>query len=298
LTISNPALIIFFMAGVLYLVATPIGNLEDITLRALSTLKQVDIIACEDTRHTRKLLAHYQISKPLISFHEHNEQQRTRELIKKLEAGANIALVSDAGTPLVSDPGYRLVREASERAIRVVPIPGPSALIAALSASGLPTDQFTFAGFLPSRSAARRARLAELAPLRSTLVFYEAPHRIKESLEDARSVLGERACAIARELTKVHEEFVRGSLSEVIKKITAARGEFVLVIGPPLKGKSEAEAGPASSISEEVEKLMRVEGLDQKSALKRVARSRGISKSEAYRRLTLEKASAASKAQK
>jgi 16S rRNA (cytidine1402-2'-O)-methyltransferase len=306
--VASPALIIFFMAGVLYLVATPIGNLEDITLRALSTLKVVDLIACEDTRRTRRLLVHYEISKPLISFHEHNERQRTRELIKKLEAGANIALVSDAGTPLVSDPGYRLVCEATRRAIRVVPIPGPSALIAALSASGLPTNQFTFVGFLPSRPAARRARLEELAPLKTTLIFYEAPHRIREVLEDARSVLGDRQCVIARELTKVHEEFVRGSLSEVAEKITNERGEFVLVIGPPSQDQAEAraegsEAGAhslllkeakaetAGSILEEVEELMRARMIDQKSALKLVARSRGISRKEAYKLLVREKAS-------
>src|SRR2546423_185621 len=158
------------MPGTLYLVATPIGNLEDISLRALRVLKEVDLIACEDTRHTRKLLTHYEISKPMISYHEHNEHVRAMELIEKLKAGMNVALVSDAGTPLVSDPGFRLVRDSIEQAIRVVPIPGPSALIAALAASGLSTSEFTFAGFLPARRQARRARLAELAPLRSTLI--------------------------------------------------------------------------------------------------------------------------------
>src|SRR5215210_2359288 len=174
------------MPCTLYLVPTPIGNLEDITLRALRVLGEVDLIACEDTRHTRKLLAHYEISKPTTSYHEHNERERAEELISKLESGISIALVSDAGTPLVSDPGYRLVRRAIEHGIKVIPIPGPVALIAALSVSGLPTDEFTFAGFLPSKKTARRARLLELADHKSTLIFYEAPHRIRETISDAR----------------------------------------------------------------------------------------------------------------
>ena len=270
------------MPGTLYLVATPIGNLEDISLRALRVLKEVDLIACEDTRHTRKLLTHYEISKPMISYHEHNEHGRATELIEKLKAGMNVALVSDAGTPLVSDPGFRLVRDSVEQAIRVVPIPGPSALIAALAASGLPTSEFTFAGFLPARSRARRARLAELAPLKSTLIFYEAPHRIKETLRDARDMLGDRPSVVARELTKLHEEFIRGTLSEII--IPEARGEMVLLIGPPLEPLLEAvNPSEPRSILEEVEAVMRDEGLDRKSALKRVARARRISKSEAYR---------------
>ncbi len=274
------------MSGTLYLVATPIGNLEDITLRALRVLREVDLIACEDTRHTRKLLARYEISKPTSSYHEHNERERAADLIEKLKAGLNVALVSDAGTPLVSDPGFRLVRDSIDEGITVVPIPGPSALVTALAASGLSTSEFTFAGFLPARRGARRARLAELAPLRSTLVFYEAPHRIKETLADARDVLGNRQSVVARELTKMHEQFIRGALSEI--EIAEPRGEIVLLIGPPTDDKN---VEPARSILEEVEAAMREDGIDRKSALKRVARARRISKSEAYR-LMLAEASA------
>ncbi|MEK6320712.1 MAG: 16S rRNA (cytidine(1402)-2'-O)-methyltransferase [Acidobacteriota bacterium] len=279
------------MAGTLYIVATPIGNLEDITLRALRVLKEVDLIACEDTRHTRKLLAHYQISKPTVSYHEHNERERAAELIKKLEAGLSIALVSDAGTPLISDPGFQIVRDAIARQIPVVPIPGPSALVTALSAAGLPTGDFAFVGFLPSRGAARRARLKGLADVKSTLIFYEAPHRIKETIEDARIAFGDRECVIARELTKLHEEFVRGRLSEIEVPEGSARGEIVLLVGPPREGHAKQSAGGATrSIVEEVEQLINAEGLDQKTALKRVARERGISKSEAYRLMIAERA--------
>ena len=276
------------MSGILYLVATPIGNLEDITLRALRVLKEVELIACEDTRHTRKLLAHYQISKPSISYHEHNETERSAELIARLEAGTNIALVSDAGTPLISDPGFRLVREAIEGGIQVVPIPGASALVAALSASGLPANEFTFVGFLPARRSARREKLKELANLKSTLVLYEAPHRIKETIADALAALGDRDCVLARELTKIHEQFVRAPLSEI--EIAQARGEMVLIIGPPIDhGMRQLQETSEQSISEEVRVLMRSERLDQKTALKQVARSRGLSKSEAYRRMMKEK---------
>ena len=272
------------MAGILYLVATPIGNLEDITLRALRILKEVDLIACEDTRHTRKLLSHYDISRPTISYHEHNERERTPDLIEKLQSGVSIALVSDAGTPLVSDPGYRLVSEAILRGLDVVPIPGPSALVTAIAASGLPTAEFTFAGFLPPRRAARRARLQEIAPLKSTVIFYEAPHRIRETLSDARELLGDRQAVLARELTKLHEQFLRGSLSQLAKALeeTATRGEMVLLIGPPLED-NQSRSASTSSVSEDMRRLMTVEGIDQKSALKRIARARGITRSEAYR---------------
>jgi 16S rRNA (cytidine1402-2'-O)-methyltransferase len=202
----------------------------------------------------------------------------------------NIALVSDAGTPLVSDPGFRIVREAIDRSILVVPIPGPSALIAAVSSSGLPTGDFAFFGFLPARRAARRARLKELAEIKSTLVFYEAPHRIKETIADAREAFGDRECVVARELTKLHEEFMRSSLSELELPEGAARGEIVLLIGPPLQGQQRQPAGEQkSSISEAIEGLISAEGLDQKSALKRIARERGISKSDAYRMMIAER---------
>jgi 16S rRNA (cytidine1402-2'-O)-methyltransferase len=278
------------VTGTLYIVATPIGNLEDITLRALRVLREADLIACEDTRHTRKLLSHFQISRPTISYHEHNERERSAALVRKLEEGLNVALVSDAGTPLISDPGSNIVREAIARNIKVVPIPGPSAVIAAVSASGLCTTEFTFVGFLPARRVARRARLKELATLRSSVVFYEAPHRIREMLEDVRALFGRRECVVARELTKVHEEFLRGLLSEIEVPDRLARGELVLIIGPPLDRHVEQPEQPAAhSIFEEVQELIKTEGLDKKDALKRVARARGISKSEAYRRLLQER---------
>ncbi|MEK6299207.1 MAG: 16S rRNA (cytidine(1402)-2'-O)-methyltransferase [Acidobacteriota bacterium] len=276
------------MSGTLFIVATPIGNLEDITLRALRILKEADLIACEDTRHTRKLLSHHQISRPTVSYHEHNERERTSELIARLESGANIALVSDAGTPLVSDPGLRVVQEAIERGIPVVPIPGASAFIAAVAASGLPTDQFIFAGFLPSKRTARRARLAELGTLPMTIVFYEAPHRIKQALADAREMLGERRVVVARELTKIHEEFIRGDLTE-IELPEGTRGEIVLLFGPPAATRT-GEVHASRPVIEDVEELMRVERVDKKTALKRVARARGIGKSEAYRQMLTERA--------
>ncbi len=292
------------MAGTLYLVATPIGNLEDISLRALRVLKEVDLVACEDTRRTRKLLSSYNISKPTISYHQHNERERAAELIDRLEAGQSIALVSDAGTPLVSDPGFHLVSQAIMRNLVIVPIPGPSAILAALAASGLPADEFTFAGFLPSRRGARRARLREFAGARSLLIFYEAPHRILETLQDAIEVLGDRRSVIARELTKLHEDFIRGSLSDLIAQSAqiTLKGEMVLLIAPavvdnktrPVLESIGASQQPAPhlpvSILKEVQQVMRDEGLDQKSALKRVARARGITRSEAYRAVLREKA--------
>ena len=204
-------------AGCLYLVGTPIGNLEDLTFRALRILKEVDQIACEDTRHTSKLLNHYQINKPLVSYHEHNEMTRAPELVVALEQGARIALVSDAGMPLVSDPGHRLVAMCLRHHIQVVPIPGPSALLAALSASGLPNEEFLFVGFLPSRSGERRRALERLRIENRTIIFYEAPHRVEECIADAREILGDRPACLAREVTKLHEEFRRGKLSELTR---------------------------------------------------------------------------------
>ena len=279
------------MHGLLYVISTPIGNLEDITLRALRLLAEVALIACEDTRHTRKLLAHFQISTPTVSYHEHNERPRAAELIARLQAGLSVALVSDAGTPLVSDPGYRIVQEAIAHDIQVVPVPGASALVAALTASGLQTDEFYFAGFLPAKSSQRRARLAALAGVETTLIFYEAPHRIKAALADARAALGNRQCVLARELTKLHEEFIRGTLDEVCAMMQQgeARGELVLLVGPLTKGAATADQEAPRSIADEVAALMRAERLDRKAALKRVARARGLSKSEAYRRLMAER---------
>lgn len=280
-------------AGTLYLVSTPIGNLEDLTRRALRVLAEVDLIACEDTRHTRKLLDHYGIKTKTISYHEHNERERADELAARLAEGLSIALVSDAGTPAVSDPGYRLVRAAIEHGASVVPVPGATALVAALTASGLPTDEFFFGGFLPARSTARRARLSQLRALPATLVFYEAPHRIADTLRDARELLGEREAAVARELTKLHEEIARGRLSELIEKFSgdhAARGEMVLVIDRTVIADADQAATQTESIAALVAAYERDEGLDHRAALKRAARQLGLSRDEAYRRLVAERA--------
>lgn len=281
------------MAGTLYLVATPIGNLEDITYRAVRVLAEVDIIACEDTRRTRVLLDHYGIKAKTISYHEHNEQERAAELALRIEEGASVAVVSDAGTPGINDPGFRLVRECAARGVTVVPVPGATAFVAALIASGLPTNDFFFGGFLPARSTARRARLAEVRALPTTLVFYEAPHRLAFALTDAREILGERDAAVVRELTKLHEEISRGSLSELASKFAdenAARGEIVLVINRAANDNTTANvADDATSLAARVT-AFESEGLDARAALKRAARESGLSRSEAYRRLIAERA--------
>jgi 16S rRNA (cytidine1402-2'-O)-methyltransferase len=274
-------------AGTLYLVATPIGNLEDITHRALRVLREVDLIACEDTRHTRQLLSRYGIKTKMLSYHEHNERERAAELSERLAAGESIAVVSDAGTPGINDPGFRLVNDAIACGARVVPVPGPTAFVSALIASGLPTDQFFFGGFLPARTSQRRARLQEARSLNSTLVFYEAPHRIAQALRDAREILGEREAVVARELTKLHEEIARGRLSALAERFAsddAARGEMVLVIDRNPIGAETNEADSELGIAERVAAL-ESEGLDNRAALKRVARELGLSRSEAYRRL-------------
>jgi 16S rRNA (cytidine1402-2'-O)-methyltransferase len=274
------------MPGTLYLVATPIGNLADITLRAIDILKNVALIACEDTRHTRKLLQHYGIDTRTISYHEHNEQPRAQQLVDALKRGENIAVVSDAGTPAISDPGFRLVRAAIEHDIAVVPVPGPSALISALTAAGLPTDEFFFGGFLPARANARRTRLGELRSVPGTLVFYEAPHRLSETLKDAYEMLGEREAVVARELTKLHEEIRRGRLSELAAHYTTEepRGEIVLLID---RNVLEIVAQD-KSVSVLVDQFER-DGLDHRAALKKAARELGLSRAEAYRRLQAEK---------
>ncbi len=277
--------------GTLYLVGTPIGNLEDITLRALHVLKQVDLIACEDTRHTATLLNHYGIDRPTISYHEHNELTRAAELIVHLERGDNIAVVSDAGMPGVSDPGYRLVALAVRHHIRVVPIPGASAFLSALVASGLATDSFHFVGFLPAKAGARRTALEAIRDSSRTQVFYEAPHRIVETLRDIVEVLGgDRHVVVAREVTKIHEEFLRGRAGEVLAELEQRgeiRGEITLLIG-----KAEETFHPpasAKTISQRVNEL-RNDKLDEKAALKQAAKEFGVSKSEAYRELQRAKA--------
>jgi 16S rRNA (cytidine1402-2'-O)-methyltransferase len=279
------------MAGTLYLVATPIGNLEDITHRAVRLLGTVDLVACEDTRHTRKLLKHYGINARTISYHEHNERERAAQLLARLRDGANVAIVSDAGTPGINDPGFRVVRLAIEGGVRVVPVPGPTALIAALVVSGLPTDEFYFGGFLPARANARRARLAELCSVPATLIFYEAPHRIAATLKDAREILGEREAVIARELTKLHEEIARGRLSELAERYAsteAVRGEIVLVIDRTVIADESLHENVESSIASLVAKF-ETAGMDQRAALKKAARALGIPRAEAYRRLVAER---------
>src|SRR5258707_6076115 len=236
--------------GCLYLVGTPIGNLEDITLRALRILREADQIAAEDTRHTQKLLNHYDIARPLVSYHEHNEMTRAPELLIALEQGAKIALVSDAGMPLVSDPGYRLVTLCLRHQIPVVPVPGPSALLAALSASGLPNEEFLFVGFLPARSAERRRTLEHLRIEERTIILYEAPHRVAESIADAQEILGDRPACLAREVTKLHEEFRRGKLSELSTSLDErpARGEITLLIGPEAPADARTQANSTQSL--------------------------------------------------
>jgi 16S rRNA (cytidine1402-2'-O)-methyltransferase len=271
------------MPGILYIVATPIGNLEDITLRALRILREVDWIACEDTRQTHKLLDHFGIAKPMVSYHDHNESGRAAELIAKLALSGSGALVSDAGTPLISDPGYRLVEAAIAAAIPVVPIPGASAVVSALSAAGLPTDAFRFCGFLPPKSSQRRKILEQLKPETGTLVFYETPHRVLEALEDVTTVMGARPVVVARELTKLHEEFLRGTAAEVhtaLASRTSVKGEITLLIG-----KSEIIEADDTPLEDAV-RAAEQQGVSRMEAIKQVAKQRGLSKREVYRLTT------------
>jgi 16S rRNA (cytidine1402-2'-O)-methyltransferase len=273
------------MSGLLYLVATPIGNLEDITFRAVRLLKESDVIACEDTRQTRKLLDHYGIQKPTVSYHEHNEAERTAELLERLRAGTVVALVSDAGMPLVSDPGYRLVRAAIDAGVRVEPVPGPSAVLTAVAASGLPTEAFYFGGFLPAKTGQRLKTLEALADESATLVFYEAPHRILETLEAVVEAMGERSVVVARELTKIHEEFLRGTASAVRAQLAArdsVKGEITLLIGRPVA--LPVDETPAA---EAVQALVK-SGVSRMDAIKQVARRRGVSKREVYEQVLRE----------
>ena len=276
------------MPGTLYIVATPIGNLEDITLRALRVLREVDLIACEDTRQTRKLLTRHEVKTPTISYHAHNEQQRSRELIDKLKAGASIALVSDAGAPTISDPGLILIQRAIADGIPVVPIPGPSAVIAALMAAGLPAVRFLFIGFLPAKQTARQRELRSLSQLPYPLVFYEAPHRIRTSIRDMLKILGDRPAVLGRELTKFHEEFQRASLSQLLRPLEErpVKGELVLIVtgagGSDLQSPQQI-ASHESNVYDTVIELMRTANLDLKAALKQVAQARGRSKNEVYK---------------
>jgi 16S rRNA (cytidine1402-2'-O)-methyltransferase len=288
------------LAPGLYLVATPIGNLGDITLRALEVLRNVDLIACEDTRQTQKLLNHFQIEKKTVSYHQHNERSRATELIQSIKAGTTIALVSDAGTPGVSDPGSWLVREAIAAGVQVFPIPGANAAVSALIASGLTADEFEFLGFLPEKAGARRTRIENLAAesreTARTLIFYEAPHRLLDMLADLELVFGPRLrIVVARELTKIHEEFLRGTVAEVrseLAKRDRIRGEITLLVEAPAQTTSSGVApSPArESIVARVARIQAEGGIDEKEALKRLARELGQSKSEVYRELQRERA--------
>ncbi|ADL06820.1 16S rRNA (cytidine(1402)-2'-O)-methyltransferase [Thermosediminibacter oceani] len=278
--------------GILYLCPTPIGNLEDITLRVLRVLKEVDYIAAEDTRVTRKLLNHYDIKTPLTSYREHNRAKKGDEIITDLLAGKSVALVSDAGTPGISDPGEDLVKKAVEAGIRVVPLPGPSAVICAVAASGLSTGKFVFEGFLPQKSTERQKRLAELKEEERTIVIYEAPHRLLKALSDIREILGNRRITVAREMTKVHEEFFRGSIEEAIIRYQSAppRGEIVLVLEGSSCDKGETggldleDEGSRRLLLEKIKTYMS-RGMDKKQALKTAAKELGVPKREAYKLL-------------
>ena len=268
------------MPGILYIVATPIGNLEDITLRALRVLKEVDVIAAEDTRHTQILLNHHGIRTPLTSYHEHNERTKAQELVARLEQGQDIALVSDAGTPAISDPGFRLVVEAIHAGVRIIPIPGASALTAILSASGLATDRFIFEGFLPAKKKQRRERLQTLRDETRTLVFYEAPHRLRDALDDVHELLGNRETVLAREVSKVHEEFLRGPLSELICMLERQeiRGEVTLIIS----GSAGESRVNEDLLIAEIREL-KGQGLRHKEIAEVLGEKFGYAKKEIYR---------------
>ncbi|MFX4262893.1 16S rRNA (cytidine(1402)-2'-O)-methyltransferase [Pelotomaculum propionicicum] len=279
--------------GTLYLCATPIGNLEDITLRALRILREADLIAAEDTRHTRKLLSHFEIHTPLTSYHRHNCKKKGEYLLDLVSSGKNIALVSDAGMPGVSDPGSELVSEAVKNGCAVIPVPGASAAVTALVASGLPTDSFVFVGFLPTAKKARADKLKELSSLRWTMIFYEAPHRIKETLALLLKALGSRPAAAARELTKLHEEVIRGTLEELVEhfNLVEPRGEFTLVVAGSTEPESRSgretdwmHIGAAAHVA-----ILEAEGMDRKKAIQEVARLRGLPKKDVYRSVVEDK---------
>ena len=272
------------MPGTLYIVATPIGNLEDITLRALRILREVDLVACEDTRQTAKLLSHYQIDKPVTSYHEHNEAEKAPALLEKLLAGQNLALASDAGTPCISDPGYRIVSAALQHQIAVIPVPGPCSFIAALSASGRPTDAFTYLGFLPSQKNARQKLLTSVGGEPRTLIFFESPHRLLDSLQEIQAILGDRQITVARELTKIYEEIFSGSISEAFAYFSGkpVRGEIVLILEKAEKKPVLLHSLDKLELKEKVEELIRAHGVPRMEALKILAHDLQIPKRELY----------------
>ena len=267
--------------GVLYLVATPIGNLDDITLRAINTLKEADLIAAEDTRHTLKLLNHLEISKPMISYHRHNEEFRCEYLIKELKDGKNIALVSDAGTPGISDPGEEIVKECIKENIRIIPIPGACAMVNALICSGIDTKEFCFYGFLPLNKKNRKEKLEEIKGINKTVILYEAPHKIKNTLEDLKKILDkDREVVLAREITKIHEEFIRGKIDDILEKVNNLRGEMVLIIEGNHK---EKENDLCHLTIEEHYKYYGEQGLEKKEIIKKIAKDRNVNKNEIYK---------------
>ncbi len=278
------------MPGTLYLVATPIGNLQDMTPRAVETLRSVEVIACEDTRHTIKLLNHFRISTRMISYHEHNEMERAEELTDRLVEGSSVAVVSDAGTPGICDPSFRLVQRAIEVGANVVSIPGPVAFVNAAVSSGLATDSIFFGGFLPAKKGERRKRLEEIRDIPATLVLYETPHRLAKSLADCSEVLGDRNAAITRELTKLHEEIVRGSLSNLSAQFvsTTVKGEIVLVIQRAPGEKALVKEPTPKLLSKRVKELEKA-GADPKAALKKAAKEFGLAKQAAYKLLVSSK---------
>lgn len=271
------------MQGKLYLVATPIGNLEDITLRAIKVLKEVDLIAAEDTRHTLQLLNHLKISKPLVSYHRHNEEIKSKNLINLLLEGKNIALVSDAGTPVISDPGEEIVKEAIKNNIQIIPVPGASALITALISSGLDSKEFTFIGFLPLNKKLRKEKLSEIQNSTKTIILYEAPHKLKNTLEDLKNFTEERRIVLARELTKIHEEFITGTAEKLLEKVDTPKGEFVIVIEANKTENLKTDIDLLNNLSlDEHYEYYKNKGLDKKEIIKKIAKDRGVSKNEIY----------------
>lgn len=271
------------MKGKIYLVATPIGNLEDITIRALNILKEVDLIAAEDTRHTLGLLNHFEISKPLISYYKQNEKTKSEVLIQKVLEGQNIAVVSDAGTPGISDPGEEIVKVAIENNIEIIPIPGACAFVNALIASGLNTREFCFVGFLSTEKKEKREKLNELKYETKTLIFYEAPHKLKSTLETIYEIFGERKIVLAKELTKIHEEFIRGNISQILDKIELIKGEFVILIEGSKESKADVEKNAINDLSlEEHYKFYEEKGFEKKEIVKKIAKDRNVNKNEIY----------------
>ena len=274
------------MKGKLYIVATPIGNLEDITLRAINVLKEVDFIIAEDTRHSLKLLNHLEISKPLISYHRHNEENKTEDILNKIEEGKNIALISDAGTPVISDPGKFIVKEAIEREIEVIPIPGACAIITALMAAGVNTRNFTFYGFLSLNKKIRTKELEQIKDNNNTVILYEAPHKIKNTMRDLENYVDDRRIVIARELTKIHEEFIRGKIDEIKDKLQNPKGEYVIIIDKN-ENINENEENKLSELSiEEHYKYYEKMGLEKKEIIKKIAKDRQVAKNEIYKQFT------------